>query len=133
MAHSGGGVPEQTYAEYDDEDGYEFSRNRRKAGRLDADEANLWALREWGWLGDDPEQPGVARPFRRVRLDASLRHAPLRARAAAWRDRVEAILAAHLRDRDAAAMAFAAWQGQVIWGKHEEKGFRLKDLLKRLG
>ena len=66
-------------------------------------------------------------------LAASLRHAPLRARASHWRDRVEAILAAHLRDRDAAAMAFAAWQGQVIWGKHEEKGFRLKDLLKRLG
>lgn len=66
-------------------------------------------------------------------LAATLRHAPLRPRAAAWRDRVEAILAAHLRDRDAAAMVFAAWQGQVIWGKHEEKGFRLKDLLKRLG
>jgi hypothetical protein len=66
-------------------------------------------------------------------LAASLRHPHLRPRAAAWRDRVEAILAAHLRDRDAAAMVFAAWQGQVIWGKHEQKGFRLKDLLKRLG
>ncbi len=42
-------------------------------------------------------------------LAASLRHAHLRGRAAAWKERVEAMIAHHLRERDAAAMVFAAW------------------------
>ena len=66
-------------------------------------------------------------------LAASLRHAHLRPRAAAWKERVEAMIAHHLRERDAAAMVFAAWQGQVMWEHLENKGFRLKDLVKRLG
>jgi AcrR family transcriptional regulator len=66
-------------------------------------------------------------------LAASLRHAHLRPRAAAWKDRVEAMIDRHLRDRDGAAMLFAAWQGQVLWDGLETKGFRLKDLVKRLG
>ena len=66
-------------------------------------------------------------------LAASLRHAHLRPRAAAWKDNVESMLAAHLRDRDAAFMVFAAWQGQALWGKNAQKAFRLKDLIKKLG
>lgn len=65
-------------------------------------------------------------------LAASLRHAPLRLRAAQWRGRVEAMLAAHLHDHDRAAMVFAAWQGQVLWEGAGARGFRLKDVLKRL-
>lgn len=63
-------------------------------------------------------------------LTASQRSAGLRARAAAWRGRVEAVLSARLQDPDRAAMLFAAWQGQMLWGGG---GFRLKDAIKRLG
>lgn len=65
-------------------------------------------------------------------LAASLRSAHLRARASDWRGRVEAMLAARLQDHERAAMLFAAWQGQVLWEGAGEKGFRLKDVLKRL-
>ena len=66
-------------------------------------------------------------------MAASLRHAQLRPRAAAWKARVEAMIDRHLQERDAAAMVFAAWQGQAMWAPLDAKGFRLKDLLKRLG
>lgn len=65
-------------------------------------------------------------------LAASLRSPRLRARASDWRGRVEAMLAARLHDAERAAMLFAAWQGQVLWEGAGEKGFRLKDALKRL-
>jgi hypothetical protein len=67
---------------------------------------------------------------------ADLRDAALRARAAAWRRQVEAALAVRLgggaKAREAAAMLFAAWQGQALWTRAEERAFRLKDLVKRL-
>jgi hypothetical protein len=66
-------------------------------------------------------------------LAASLRHPHLRPRAAAWKDKVEGLIAHHLRDHDAAVMVFAAWQGQVLWEGLETKSFRLKDLVKKLG
>ena len=62
-------------------------------------------------------------------LTASQRNARLRARVASWRGRVEGLLAARLQDADRAAMLFATWQGQALWGG----GFRLKDAIKRLG
>lgn len=65
-------------------------------------------------------------------LAASLRHARLRRRATDWRARVEAMLATRLRDTESAAMLFAAWQGQLLWEGAGDKGFRLKDALKRL-
>ena len=37
------------------------------------------------------------------------------------------------RDAEAAAMLFAAWQGQMLWRAAGGKGFRLKDAAKRLG
>lgn len=63
-------------------------------------------------------------------LTASQRSAALRERAGGWRARVEAVLAARMQDRDRAAILFAAWQGQVLWGGG---GFRMKDAVKRLG
>lgn len=61
------------------------------------------------------------------------RDAVLRARAVAWRAQVEAGLARRLHDGQAAAMLFAAWQGQMLWQVAGGKGFRLKDAAKRLG
>jgi len=66
-------------------------------------------------------------------LAASLRHAHLRPRVAAWKSKVEGMIVRHLRDRDAAAMVFAAWQGQVLWDGIDSKGFRIKDLVKKVG
>ena len=65
-------------------------------------------------------------------LAASLRDAGLRDRARAWRQRVEAALAGKAGDRDAAAILFAAWQGQALWDGISDKGFKLKDAIKRL-
>ncbi|AWB49492.1 transcriptional regulator [Gemmobacter aquarius] len=66
-------------------------------------------------------------------LAMDFRDAALRARAEAWRRQVESALARRLRDADAAAMLFAAWQGQMLWHVAGGKGFRLKDAVKRLG
>lgn len=69
-------------------------------------------------------------------LAADFRNPQLRARAEAWRARLEDALALRLgggdRGREAAAMLFAAWQGQLLWQKAGGKGFRLKDVLKRI-
>ena len=66
-------------------------------------------------------------------LAASQRDAALRDRAANWRNRVEAALEGKLRDAEAAAILFAAWQGQLLWHAAGDKGFKLKDAIKRLG
>lgn len=70
-------------------------------------------------------------------LAADFRDPVLRARAEAWRARVEGALALRLgggaRGREAAALLFAAWQGQILWQMAGGKGFRLKDAVKRLG
>ena len=56
-----------------------------------------------------------------------------RTRAADWRQTVETALAQRIgqgdKSRAAAAILFAAWQGQLLWGGD---GFRLKDAVKRL-
>ena len=56
-----------------------------------------------------------------------------RALAADWRSMVETALAQRLgpggKAREAAAILFAAWQGQALWGG---EGFRIKDAAKRL-
>lgn len=56
-----------------------------------------------------------------------------RAQAADWRRLVETALAQRLgtgpKAREAAAILFAAWQGQALWGG---EGFRIKDAAKRL-
>lgn len=65
-------------------------------------------------------------------LAIEFRDAALRARAEAWRIQVETALQRHLKDTEAAAMLFAAWQGQMLWQMAGGKGFRLKDAAKRL-
>jgi hypothetical protein len=65
-------------------------------------------------------------------LVASLRQGPLRLRAADWRARIEQALALRLHDPAAAAILFAVWQGQWLWDGAGARGFRLKDVLKRL-
>lgn len=65
-------------------------------------------------------------------LGAIFRAPALKQRAEDWRYGVETALAAHLGSADAARMVFAAWQGQALWHPAGGKGFRLKDLVKRL-
>jgi hypothetical protein len=69
-------------------------------------------------------------------LDAHLRDPALRARAAAWRGQMEQALALRLgggaKGQELASIVFSAWQGQLGWQHAGGKGFRLKDLLKRL-
>jgi len=70
-------------------------------------------------------------------LAADFRDPALRARAEDWRARVVSALAFRLgggsRGRETAAMLFALWQGQTLWQAAGDKGFKLKDALKRLG
>ncbi len=74
---------------------------------------------------------GLAAPVAALRLAAD---EDGRALAADWRKLVEAALAQRLgqgeKAREAAAILFAAWQGQTLWGG---EGPRLKDVVKRLG
>jgi AcrR family transcriptional regulator len=69
-------------------------------------------------------------------LDAHLRDPALRARAAAWRGQMEQALALRLgggaKGQELASIVFSAWQGQLGWQHAGGKGFRLKDLLKRI-
>ena len=71
------------------------------------------------------------------RLAAGFRDAALRARAGAWRTRVETALARLMgggqKAHDAAQVLFAAWQGRLLWQDVGTKAIRLKDLVKRLG
>ncbi len=78
--------------------------------------------------------PATADPSR---LAADFRDPALRARAEAWRARVEAALARALgggpKAREAAAILFMAWQGRMLWQDVGGKAIRLKDLVRRLG
>lgn len=65
-------------------------------------------------------------------LAASLRDPALRDVAARWRQRVEAALARLCGDAERGAMLFALWSGQSLWDGAGDKGFKLKDGLKRL-
>jgi len=69
-------------------------------------------------------------------LALSGRDRTLRDRAQAWRSRVEAALALRLggaaKGREAAAVLFAAWQGQLLWTAGADPAVRMKNLLKRI-
>jgi AcrR family transcriptional regulator len=69
-------------------------------------------------------------------LAADFRDLTTRARALAWREKVELALALRLggptKGQEIAAILFAAWQGQALWHGIGEKSFRLKDVLKRI-
>lgn len=66
-------------------------------------------------------------------LAASLRDTSLSEAAHRWRARVEAALTVQCGDPERAAMLFALWSGQMLWGSRGDKGFKLKDAIKRLG
>ena len=69
-------------------------------------------------------------------LCMDMRDAVLRQRAKAWRNSVEVTLGLQLgggaKGREAAAMLFAAWQGQLLWNGAGGKGFKIKDAIKAL-
>ena len=69
-------------------------------------------------------------------LALEFRDPALRKRAEEWRVNVEAALAVRFgggaKGREAAAILFAAWQGQLLWQVAGGKAFRLKDAVKRL-
>ena len=81
-------------------------------------------------LGEDTALCDVAA------LTADFRNPSLRAMAQSWRAQVENALALRLgggtEGKEIAAIVFAAWQGQMQWQTSGGKGFKLKDLLKRL-
>jgi hypothetical protein len=78
-------------------------------------------------LGELPDLPLLARELRDPRV---------REQAEQWRNRVETALVLRLgagaKARNAAAMMFAAWQGQILWQAAGGKGFRLKDAAARI-
>lgn len=92
------------------------------AAGADSPQGLLKALSE---AGDDMALRGPA-----------FRDAGLRARAEAWRQQVEGVLARLLggggKGREAAAILFAAWQGQQAWEAAGGRGFKVKDAVKRL-
>jgi AcrR family transcriptional regulator len=67
---------------------------------------------------------------------ADLRDPVLAERANGWQRAVETALAQRLgggqKAKESAALLFAAWQGQALWARAGESGFRLKDAIKRL-
>lgn len=69
-------------------------------------------------------------------LIASLKAPALATRAKAWRDQVETALALKLgsgaKADETAAVAFAAWQGRMLWDAAGGKGFRFGEAVKRL-
>lgn len=68
-------------------------------------------------------------------IAADLRDPDLAQRAAVWRATVESALSLRLgtgpKAREAAALIFAAWQGQALWAATGGSAFRLKDAVKR--
>ncbi|MCU0800679.1 MAG: TetR family transcriptional regulator [Rhodobacteraceae bacterium] len=56
----------------------------------------------------------------------------LQDRAAAWQRQVIRELTLRLKDGQAAAILFAAWQGRLMWDATGARGFALKDVLRRL-
>lgn len=67
---------------------------------------------------------------------ADLGDPDLAQRADNWRKAVETAIERRLgggqKAKEAAAILFAAWQGQALWGGDTEAGFRMKDLARRL-
>lgn len=69
-------------------------------------------------------------------LVSERRSAALQERAERWRARTEALMdrgaGSKAGDGSGASIAFATWQGQLLWEAAGGKGFRLKDALRRL-
>lgn len=69
-------------------------------------------------------------------LVSDQRDPDLAQRAAVWQATVESTLALRLgtgaKARETAALLFAAWQGQLLWSRAGQSGFKLKDAVRRL-
>lgn len=61
-----------------------------------------------------------------------LLHPALQARAADWQQEVIRALTLRLKDGQAAAILFAAWQGRLMWERSGARGFALRDAVRRL-
>jgi hypothetical protein len=59
-------------------------------------------------------------------------HNALQERASLWQKQVIRELTLRLKDGQAAAILFAAWQGRMMWDATGARGFALKDVLRRL-
>jgi len=79
---------------------------------------------------------GQAKAVDLALLCADMRDAALRQRAKAWRHSVEVTLGLQLgggaKGRTAAAIVFAAWQGQLLWNAAGGKAFKIKDAIKAI-
>lgn len=109
-------------------DGLDAATNRAEAEAPLSAKGALAFLKTLGAEDSEPSDISL--------LAADFRDPALRARAGAWRARVEAALATRLgggaKGREAAALLFAVWQGQTLWLATGERGFKLKDAVKRL-
>jgi hypothetical protein len=69
-------------------------------------------------------------------LVSEFRDPALRDRALAWRQSLLAALGSRLgggnKGQEAAALVFAAWQGQILWQRAGGSGIRVKDAVRRL-
>jgi AcrR family transcriptional regulator len=110
-----------------------------RAARLAAwDELDARTAEAIGTTGDKGPQ-GLLKaigPVDAAVLAADLRDPDLASRAAGWRATVESALALRFgagpKAKEAASIMFAVWQGQILWSRAGDGGFKLKDLLKRL-
>lgn len=80
---------------------------------------------------------GLGASFSLTELVAAQRSSALQTRAATWREAIERRLAsgysASRNAEEQAAIAFAAWQGQLLWDAAGGKSFRLKAAVRWLG
>lgn len=101
------------------------------AAETDAATSGKGALALLKALGADASDPSEI-----SLLAADFRDPILRARAAAWRARVESALTLRLgsgaKAREQASILFAVWQGQSLWQAAGDRGFKLKDVIRRL-
>lgn len=93
---------------------------------------------------DDPQPHGLLKSLTApatlmadpALMAVTLRDPALAQAAQDWRAQVETLLALRLgggtKGREAAAVLFAAWMGQMQWLRAGGKGFRLKDAAKRI-
>jgi AcrR family transcriptional regulator len=116
------------------------SRDRMvRAARLAAwDELDARTADAIGATGDKGPQ-GLLKaigPVDAAVLAADLRDPELANRAAGWRATVESALSLRVgagpKAKEAASVMFAAWQGQILWSRAGDGGFKLKDVVKRL-
>lgn len=111
-----------------------------EAAALDGVAQALAALDRIESGSPDKGPQGLLKALSQIGPDAAclavlLRSETGRTTAAHYRSAVEAAIARRLgpRHADGAPVLFAAWSGEQLWGAAGDAGFRLKDLVKKLG